>query len=310
MAPEPESPSEREARLRIEQIQGERLLRVAPSDVPTPDYEGQTSREIFEVKEITVGESRHLAASMLTHPNRCDSDDLQLRWWVLLDGPSLSSSLSPTPDFREPDPELKARLGRGGFTVSTAEERQRQHRDQVQKHRERNAPRLKSLLQDLEPWLCVLEAHDVRETSSATRAGGLEVAHAAWQIAELTNAAQCYGRPLFQGEQAGIELVIGSGYTRTGDPDTLVDRINLYFSLDESYNMRASLSWRDSTAHAVLVFDSELEPEAASARTIGHEFLPAHPPALPAEAEVLWVVIAHLLWCYRRDTEAWTVHEF
>ena len=161
------------------------------------------------------------------------------------------------PDFPEDDPAQIAALLADGFVVTPKAEREAGWAAQFA-GQTRSTPRVQRLPTALEPHLLALERAGVRNTRGA-QPGTPEERHALAQISRLTHGAICLAHVPVDG-RAGIELLLGYGYARTGLPDALAFRVQAWLDSDLSSNLRQSLWPEFTTRHAVLVFDPS-EPE-------------------------------------------------
>jgi hypothetical protein len=287
-----ETQEERQARRLIERELETELHWVTPSSVPTPDYRTQDGQVAVEVKLVTSEMHRELASVPL---DECglDSEVLTKRWTVMIDAPTLSTTLRPMPKFRRVDPELVNGLEADGFQVASAEARaEKWHADHPGP--KRRAPRLKQLASDIEPHLKVLEEEGIFSNVGLYPYGqGQDFAKTISFIAQHTNGGRCYGREA-QGSQApGIDVLRSSDFVRTGRPNTIVGRIDLWLGSDLGSNLKSSLANEPAGTdrHAVLVFDPLTEPEHHAAVEQGASFCPTTDLALPDCLDVLWFVL-------------------
>ncbi|MGW4214989.1 hypothetical protein ACWEIJ_43925 [Lentzea sp. NPDC004789] len=290
--------SEDRARALLEQELGVRLDRISETqDRPTADFhavhEGRTA--LVEVKEITSSAYRELVAVAARTQCSSDSTVLTKRWTVFIDLPNNSTTLDPLPKFPPDDPEDAAALSQHlpGWRIVTRSEREAEWRRSHPGPKHPPTPRLGKLPRDLETHLRALEEHDIGLAQGLSRLDGSTVAVAEQAIAVRTQNALCLAHPPIGEEKPGIDIVLASGYVRTGRADILVDRVELWLASEEhSKNLLDSLSTEPSAQrHAVLVFDYDTEPECRSAGEQGISFRPTRRLQLPEQIDVLWLIL-------------------
>ena len=157
----------------------------------------------------------------------------------------------------------------------------------------RSVPRLKNLGRRLEPHLLVLEQHDVFDTwgRSWWAQQNREVAEALRYIAQQTNGVVCQGFPVPVDRHGGVTVQRAWASLRTGQPNSLVTRIEAWFEAGFGTNLVESLATEiGAVRHAVLVFDST-EPEGQVAIDQGLNLCPSKAPALPDVINVLWFIL-------------------
>lgn len=232
---EKESPEELRARALLERELDCQLVRVRPGALPTVDYRAPAREAGIEVKRVTVAEYYDLTSAWakITH---FDSQLLTGRWSVAVDRPTLSTTLAPVPDFPADDQEAIAYWEGLGYKVQRRADRVAEWRATHPGTR-RATPRLDTLAQDLEPHLVVLEAHGLTTTRGA--APFLEpepLATALTAIQDRTQGALCLRHELFGQQRPGIDVVLGAGFIRTGRPDTIPQRLQLWLDSPMSAN--------------------------------------------------------------------------
>jgi hypothetical protein len=157
-----ETPAEMRARALLERELGCDLKRVPERAVPTVDYRTPNGEVGIEVKRLTNADYHDLT-SAFAKAGRLDSDRLTGRWSVIVDRPTLATSLAPMPNYPDDDPELIAFFESQGDTVRRKADRESDWRATHPGPR-RTTTRLDTLARDLEPHLVVLEAHGVTTT--------------------------------------------------------------------------------------------------------------------------------------------------
>lgn len=304
-SPHDETLEELRARALFERELGRSLNRIAPGSTPTVDYRLPDGSVGLEVKRIT-NELYNDLTSAFGRANRLDSSAVGGRWTVMVERPTLSTSLDPSPRFPPDDEALFADLERDGFVVQRRADRIAEWRASHPGPKTRS-PRLVRLGGDLEPHLAVLEQHGIGSTRGARPFGQPEdLASALSAIYRRTNGALCHRHEPLAGQQPGVDVALSSGYTRTGRADTVVGRIDLWLNSELSANLRASLlnEPHGTERHAVLVFDANTEPEHVSAAEQGIAFCPSVELQLPPEIDVLWFILGDVA-CRYAATSGW-----
>jgi hypothetical protein len=264
---------------------------------------GDGPEHVVEVKELTSPDFRN--ANAAADSARFISARLNCQWTVVLNTPALSEALAPPPDFRDPTPEEVRESEARGFHVMSAEERRREW---IAAHPvRRSVPRLKDLGRRLEPYLLALEQHDILDTRGRSwwAHQNREVAKALRYIAQRTNGAVCQGFPVLADRRGGVTVQRAWGSLRTGQPNTLVTRIEAWFEAGFGTNLIESLATETGAVrHAVLVFDST-EPEGQAAIDQGLNFCPSEALALPDVIDVLWFILGPVA-CRFMVGDGWT----
>jgi hypothetical protein len=305
-----ESAAELLARRVLEQVLARRFEKVKPSNQhgrKTVDYRsvGDGPQHVAEVKEVVAPDFRDAAAAAPSA--RFTSARLTYQWSLILSTPVPSEALAAPPRFRDPAPAEVRDWEARGFQVMSAEERRREW---LAEHPVRQpVPRLKNLGRRLAPHLLALERHGVMDTRGRWpwAEPNREVAEALRAIAAETCGAVCHGFPALAGRQGGVEVKRAWGYVRTGQPDTMVTRIERWFEEGLGGNLIASLATEPGAVrHAVLVFDAT-EPERRSAYEHRLSFCPSAAPILPDVIDVLWFILGPVA-CRFMPTEGWSSH--
>lgn len=300
---EEETPSEIDARREIEAFYGQPLDRVAVDERPTPDFKltvPGTRPAGFEVKELMSRDYKQLQAAMERQPTSVETPALERSWHVLLEAKPLSDRLVAPPNFPEDDEDLIASWADHGFVVQRKADR---IEDWKRSHSTSAPPvRLRNLLADLIPPLAVLEAHEIFQTRGA-EPPTIEALSALRQIEGRTNGAICLGHEALPhaGMPAGIRLNSGWSFVRTGNPNTLVERVQAWLDSDLSRNLIESLS-RDEYGerHGVLVFDS-MEPELQTVLGDPLNYLPTESIDLPAPLTHIWCLLGPIVLRFSSD---------
>ncbi len=291
------------ARALVESDLGRPLDRVTPIDQPTVDYRLADGSVGVEVKRITSEAYNELTAAF-AGARHIDSELLTGRWTAMIERPTLSTTLQPLPKFAPDDEGTIESLQAAGFTVKRLAEREAEWRASHPGPRTQS-PRLARLAEALEPHLAVMELHSLTSTHGVYPYGQpIDLATAVVEIARLASGGLCHRHEPFTGQRPGVDLALSSGYTRTGRPDTVVGRIELWLDSDLSANLRDSLRNEppDTVRHAVLVFDAATEPEHSAAQELGTDFLPTAQLRLPPEIDVLWFVLGEVACRYERES--------
>ena len=300
-----ESESQLQARQVIERALGRRLrlYEDEPGGDDSIDYIDERN-EAYEMKDVTSEEfTKMRKRRRLCFP----SAKLTMHWSIVLDAPTMDDKFRPMPDFPDDDAESTATLEAEGFKVTRKTEREAAWREQysgmkfpVPRIGEREA-------HVLEDQLLVLERAGITNTREANPTTAEQIGALA-QIRRLTHGAICVAHEPFD-DGSGIEVTIGWGYVRSGDPDVLAFRIQSW--LDDAHqgsNLRDSLRQSKFTRrHGVLTFDSS-EPEYTSAQEVGHAFVPTTGLTLPPEVDVLWCLIGRVLLRYE-NSHGWQSFE-
>jgi hypothetical protein len=290
-----ETESEFRARQVIENALDRRLerFRIDPGRPrPTPDYTDEYN-EAFEVKCVTSPELRHLR-DRVQRQRWFASTALAMHWSVAIQVPTMGDKFRPTPDFPDDDPAQIAALVAEGFAVTPKADRETEWAMRFAGQK-RSTPSVQRLPPALEPHLLALEHAGIRNTRGAQPQTPRE-RYALTQIARLTHGAICLAHVPVDG-RAGIELVLGYGYARTGRPDALASRVQAWLDSELSSNLRQSLWPEFAIRHAVLVFDPS-EPEYWSAQRDPDAFVPQGELELPPEIDVLWCMVGRCLLHY------------
>jgi hypothetical protein len=302
----PENAAEELAQRVLEAHLGCELVGVPPAETPTVECRTPEGAKAFEVKQLTSEEYLALSNASNREQTSWDSDVLRWRWDGVLTAPSLSDLYSPVPRFADdPPPDVMAEYEAIGLKVKSRAEREDEHR---RRHPgpKRPSVRIRGLGPDIEEHLHMLEDHDVRSTRSSGAYDVSPVGRALWAIAVRTSHAIFLGQEPPAGMSPGIDVHVGFGYHRTGDPDTVVSRIERWLESDRSTNLRDSL--RNETSgverHAVLVLDPAMEPEYWAAVEAPEAFCPTRAPFLPDEVDVLWFILGPAA-CVYRDGVGW-----
>lgn len=302
----PANPAEDLARRVLEAHFSAELVGVGHAKHPTADCRTPDEMYAFEVKQLTSEEYRELSDASDREQTSWDSDVLTWRWGAILIAPSLSDLYPRMPRFADdPRPQVLAQYEAMGLKVKTRVEREEEHRRRHPGPR-RPSVRIKGLGPDLGMHLKVLEDHGVRSTRDSGAYDLSPVGRALWAIAVRTDHAIFLGQEPPAGMSPGIDVHVGYGYVRTGDPDTLVSRIERWLESDRSTNLRASLRNEAPGVerHAVLVLDPALEPEYWAAVEAAEFFIPTKVPALPEAVDVLWFILGPVV-CVYRDEGGW-----
>jgi hypothetical protein len=281
---------------------------------PTPDLrtdDGRRPSIAIEVKELIPTEFVAVTAQVARAPG-LDSQLLTKRWSVLVTEEPLSSRLAPMPTFRADPPAHEVRrLAEQGLTLISKAELEEQWR---QEHtlQPRARVNVKRLAKDIEADLAVLERYGIFETRGyeLPRTGAADhrtAFNALRAVRQRTRDAICMAHDPIGIEQPGIDIEFGYGTVRSGNPDVVAERVQMWLDDDLSDNLVASLteSGADET-HAALWLSTE--PEAESARAQGAGFCPALPMRLPDGVDVLWVFIEPVALRYDSAWSAGLVH--
>lgn len=251
--------------------------------------------EVYEMKSVTSEEFIELRKRRLRW---FPSTKLAMHWSVLLEAPTMSDKFRQMPDFPDDDPEPIPTIEAEGFTVTRKAEREAEWRERFS-GRDIPIPRIgKREASELERHLLVLEhggISNTREDEPKTP----EEREARWTIRRLTHGAICIAHEPF-GDGPGIEIKVGWGYPRTGDPNELAFRVQAWLDSRLGSNLWLSLRQRSfARRHGVLSFDTS-EPEFWSAHEAGLAFVPTLELTLPSEVDLLWCLIGSVLLRYER----------
>ena len=297
-----ETASELRARALLEQELECQLTRAPERAIPTVDYRTPDGNVGIEVKRVTNAEYHDLTSGF-ARAGHLDSDRLTGRWAVVIDRPTLSTSLEPMPHFRGDDPKLIAYWESQGATVRRRADLEAEWRA-THPGPPRKTPRLDTLARDLEPHLVELEAHGFTTTRGSAPFGHPEpLANAITAIYLRTQGGMCLRQEPFGKERAGIDVHLASGSIRTGQANTIPARLQLWLGSSNSENLRASLANEpDGTErHAVFVFDAQTEPEYYSAVEQGMAFCPTADLELPEEVSVVWFILGPIACRFSRE---------
>lgn len=298
-----EKQSERFARERLESILSTKLDRVVEeTSRKTPDYCCNVPEGLacFEVKEIAPSDWLILEDGFSKYETERATSDLSMNWTIALIAELPAERLTAPPQFPEDDEEQIARFAAAGFTITRKAERiadfERRRAEQPAKIQ------LKGLVADLIPDLQVLEAHGITSTRGP-ESNSPNVQGALGRIARRTRNAICMAGPPNEaaGLPPGVFLTTGFGHTRSGQADTIADRIQAWFDTEsKSENLIRSLECEEyQVAHAVLVFNGS-EPELRSAHD-SDTFLPVRPLTLPEHVDVVWALLGNCTLRYSAD---------
>lgn len=299
-----EKPSERFARERLESILGIKLDRVPEEPTrKTPDYSSEVVEGLacFEVKELAASDWQVLKDGFNKYETERATSDLSMHWMIALFAELPAERMTAPPRFPEDDEEQIARLAAAGLTITRKAERvadfERRRAEQPEKIR------LKGLVKDLIPDLQVLEANGITSTRGPEVSSPTAV-EALWRIARRTRNAICLASPPNEaaGLPSGVFMHMGYGHTRSGQADTIADRIQAWFDTEsKSENLIKSLECEEyQVGHAVLVFN-ELEPELSSSRET-ETFLPVRSLTLPESVDVVWALLVTCTLMYSADS--------
>lgn len=285
--------SEPRTRSLLEKEFGCYLDRVCEGKHETADFRSRDDLRSIEVKQITTQYYYELTKAASKMNRSYDSTVLSGRWRVMIKLFTNATALEPMPEFPVATPEVSSEVRRNfGVGIVSRHERESGWRATHPGPKMQKGPQLNRLATDLENLLLELEKHDVHSTRGnwpATRDG----VAALMEIARKTNRALCIRHDTIADEKPGIDFSFTAGYECTGNPNTLVERIELWLASDEhSLNLRKSLrNELNMERHAVLVFDSATEPEYDSAVKGRTSFVPTKELILPEEIDVLWFIL-------------------
>jgi hypothetical protein len=299
---QPESVSERLAKVTLERILGTSLHRVTEDASPSPDYRFTTPDGLaaVEVKELASPDWLILQDGFSKYDTERATGDLSMHWQVSLPAEVAAERLTPPPDFPEDDDAQIARFAMLGLTVQRKAERIAEFE---RRRQETPKPiRVKGMIDDLIPDLQVLETQGITSTRGPMPSDPAGE-RAWWRIAGRTRNAICLASPAnpTAGLHGGVFLSMSHGFVRTSRADTIAERIQTWFDTEtKSANLVASLDRSEyNQGHAVLVFDG-LEPESWSAQD-ADTFLPTRPMDLPEPVDVVWVLLGSCTLRYSAD---------
>lgn len=294
------NPSEERARSLVQGVLGRPLTPWDNNDgTMKPDYRAEDSPTLsLEVKRVTVEEFRQLDAE-LGGIDYFESKLLGKAWIVAIDLPTLETKI-PTPP-RKPPPATtaadRAFWEKAGFRVTPIEERMK-----VRPPARLPTPRVKDIARDLEELLGELE-HRRIYTTRGFDGEGMDDWGAVWAVERRIGKGMAIGTEPIPGQHPGIQISTSYGFARTGDPDVLIHRLELYLGSEMAKNLRETLTHatEQDERHAFLVIDST-EPEFASMREWGVTRLPTRIPQLPRMIDRLWIGgVDDLVWWFERD---------
>lgn len=298
------NPSEEHARSLVQGVLCRSLTEWDNNDgTMKPDYRAKDSPTLsLEVKRVTVEEFRQLEAE-LSRVDYFESNVLRKSWMVAIDLPTMKAKI-PTPPRARP-PKLtaadRAFWEEAGFRVIPIEKRMR-----VRPPARLPTPRVKNIARDLEELLAELERRHIY-TTRGFAPEGMDDWEAVWAVEHRIGKGIAVGSDPIRGQQPGIQILTAYGYARTGDPDSLVHRLEIYLGSDMAKNLRETLAHAPEAdeRNAFLVIDNT-EPEFASMREWGVARLPTRVPQLPPMIDRLWIGgVDDLVWWFERD-EGWS----
>lgn len=274
-----------------------RLYECEPGGDDSLDYIDEHN-EVYEMKLVTSEEFVEIRKRRLRW---FPSTKLGKHWSVLLEAPTMGDKFRQMPDFADDDAETIAALEAEGFTVVRKAEREAAWRERFS-GRKLAIPRIgRREAGELELRFLVLEHGGIANTRGAEPQTS-EEREALWAIRRLTHGAICVAHEPF-GDGPGIEIRVGWGYPRTGDPNALAFRVQAWLDSHLGSNLRLSLRQGGFAGrHAVLSFDAS-EPEFWSAQEAGVAFVPTLALTLPAEIKVLWCLIGSILLRYESEQD-------
>jgi hypothetical protein len=281
------------------------LNRVAPRSIPTVDYRTQDGSKGCEVKRITNADYIKLDA-VFTGVVPFNSERLTGRWSVIIDKPTLSTSLAPVPNFPDNDPQRITDRESRGLLVPHRDDRETAWRAE-HPGPSTPTPKLKQLGQDLEQHLVVLEQNGLKTTRGVSPFGKRPaLSDRIRAIERRTAGAWCLRRVPLPDESPGVDVVLGSSSVRTGRANTIVNRLDLWLRSDQSMNLRQSLSNEEvgTQRYAVLVFDAQTEPEHKAALEQGTMFCPTIDLQLPEPIDALWFILGPIA-CRFMPADKW-----
>lgn len=205
--------------------------------------------DAYEMKAVTSQELKELRGRRRWF----DSTALAMHWTVLIDAPTMASKFAPMPDFPDVDPDTVAHLAADGLLVVPKAEREAQWRERFSGQKIAIPQLGKKEARQLERSLLVLEQGGISNTRGAVPATP-EERDALNTIRRLTMDAICMAHPPLNGP--GIEIAVGVGYARVGDPDVLAFRTQEWLDSDLGLNLKLSLRQvKFARRHGVITFD-------------------------------------------------------
>jgi hypothetical protein len=293
-------PSERLARAALEPHLGYLEPVEEITEHKTPDFRTVDELDAVEVKEMTSEDYQKITAVHRKMPTSWDLDGLTGRWTVIDLAPTMSDTHEPMPAYPEVDQATIDHYAAYGMRVQTVAERE------ADWHEEATRPRPQIRLHDLgprlEPDLAVLEQEGDTEVDSYAIGRPERVRVATAAIRGLIHGALCHRRDPLTEEQAGVDVWLGQAYVRTGRPDTIAQRVQLWLDRGGKHvtNLVETLDLeQDGTRrHAALVLAVREEPEYRAAVEMGTRFVPTIGIDLPDPVDVLWVVLGPVVMRY------------
>lgn len=269
-----------------------RLYECEPGGDDSVDYVDEHN-EVYEMKLVTSEEFAELRKRRLRW---FPSKKLAMHWSVLLEAPTMDDKFRQMPQFPDDDPDT---IAAGGVRVMRKAELEAKWRDRFS-GKKLAIPRIgKRELRALELYLLVLEHGGVSNTREVELQTS-EERDALWSIRRLTRGAICVAHEQL-GHGPGIQIHVGWGYARSGDPNVFAFRVQAWLDSDLGSNLRLSLRQEGFTRrHGVLSFDAS-EPEYWSVQKAGLAFVPTLALTLPSEIDVLWCLIGSCLLRYESD---------
>lgn len=275
-----ESEYELAARAVLEADLGCTLVRVeATFGSEFPDYRTPTGDRVIEVKRLTSERFHAADAACAREATYVHDDRLTGRWIVPIMLVDLAIVLP--------------RLGNAPFFGNVL------------------PPRVKNLAMDLVEHFAILEKHQVSGhfDRTPTQHTPNELVAARQAIVNRIGHNWYVRSRDVDGDGPGdVLLVTAREDIRTGMADTLVNRLDRWFTSPNCNNLCKSLSHDPPGTEriAFLVFDPITEPEIDSARQQGTAFCPTRTPALPPEVDVVWILAGPVA-CRFDPTGGWTV---
>jgi hypothetical protein len=290
-----ESDDELAARAVLEANLSCTLVRVAATfGREFPDYRTPGGDKVIEVKRITSQEFHAMGDAQVREETDLDDTRLTGTWMVLVQRPGLSTTLPQRgglPIFRDAAPtRLK------NIAADLVE-----HFAVLERHgRSRSGP--------VNPWISLLGGSSLSHRSPPEPHMPAELAAAMRTIeARIAGPFHYFRGDARPGRPGSISVLPMLVSYQTGLADTLVDRLDQWFASEDSTNLRKSLSHDppDTERIAFLVFDVDAEPEIRSAQEQGSDFCPTRAPALPAEVDVVWILVGPVA-CRYHPQDGWT----
>lgn len=282
---------------------------ISETATPTADLVSADGAHLAEVKRVTSSSLRELSHATSDNAKTTrDVAELTRRWMVALDATINSDSLPPMPKFAGPVAAERVAWESEGFTVATRAEREAEFRKQHPGPKKETV-RVNGLIDDLIPYLKVLEVNRSPGDSYSWRHWFKtdEVSIAQRAILARTGGGHVSSFVVTEAP-AGIDILLGWGYTRTERPNTIAGRVQTWLDSGLSTNLRDSLrpAGVDVTRHAVLVFDALSEPEFELAST-DPSFVPTANLNLPPEVDTIWAVFGERALAYSAGA-GWAAH--